>query len=252
MQYLSSLVENDIKLHCQIVVIPGVTDGKSLIKTISDLSELYPGVSSIGIVPVGRTKYISSIPLVSKKLAQEIIDSIEKISKQLRKKYKKGFAYCADELYIKADKPIPPTKSYDDFPQHENGIGMVRLFVNEIKRLTKIKNIKGKYLILTGRLALPFLHLLVTRLNDLGCANNNIDVAGVDNLFLGKSVTVSGLISAQDFERTIQKVQKKYDRIILPPNCINDLNQFIDNRQIDSKKIIIAAKTINQLIKCLQ
>ena len=77
MQYLSSLIDNNIKIHCQIVVIPHITDGANLIKTITDLSTLYPGVSSIGVVPVGRTKYANNIPMVSEKLAQKTIGLVE-------------------------------------------------------------------------------------------------------------------------------------------------------------------------------
>lgn len=253
MQHLSSLIDNNIKIHCQIVVIPHITDDANLIKTITDLSTLYPGVSSIGVVPVGRTKYVNNIPMVSEKLAQKTIGLVDRFHKKFRKKYKTGMVYLADEFYIKAGLPIPETQYYDDFTQHENGIGMVKKFINEIKALNNTKKIKGKFLILTGRLALPFLEQLKRRLEKLRCIENgNIDVLAVDNRFFGNSVTVSGLISGADFALTISKCKKKYDHIILPPNCVNDSGKFIDSKAINDKRIIISPHTIKELLKCLQ
>lgn len=253
MQHLSSLIDNNINIHCQIVVIPGVTDGVNLFKTITDLSTLYPGISSIGVVPVGKTKHINSIPMVSRKLAQKTISLVEEFHKKFRKKYKTGMVYLADEFYIKAGLPIPETQYYGDFPQYENGIGMARKFINEIKALNNTKKIKGKFLILTGRLALPFLEQLKRRLEKLRCIENgNIDVLAVDNLFFGNSVTVSGLISGADFVRTISKCEKKYDRIILPPTCVNDSGRFIDDKTINDNRIIVSPHNIKELIKCLQ
>lgn len=253
MQHLSSLIDNNINIHCQIVVIPGVTDGVNLFKTITDLSTLYPGISSLGVVPVGKTKHINSIPMVSRKLAQKTISLVEEFHKKFRKKYKTGMVYLADEFYIKAGLPIPEAQYYGDFPQYENGIGMARKFINEIKALNNTKKIKGKFLILTGRLALPFLEQLKRKLEKLRCIENgNIDVLAVDNLFFGNSVTVSGLISGADFVRTISKCEKKYDRIILPPTCVNDSGRFIDDKTINDNRIIVSPHNIKELIKCLQ
>ncbi len=253
MQHLSSLIDNNINIHCQIVVIPGVTDGVNLFKTITDLSTLYPGISSIGVVPVGKTKHINSIPMVSRKLVQKTISLVEEFHKKFRKKYKTGMVYLADEFYIKAGLRIPEAQYYGDFPQYENGIGMARKFINEIKALNNTKKIKGKFLILTGRLALPFLEQLKRRLEKLRCIENgNIDVLAVDNLFFGNSVTVSGLISGADFVRTISKCEKKYDRIILPPTCVNDSGRFIDDKTINDNRIIVSPHNIKELIKCLQ
>ncbi len=252
-QQLSSLIDNDIKIHCQIVVIPGVTDSAQLMKTINDLSALYPGVCSIGVVPVGRSKYMNSIPMVSKKVAQKTIDLVNELRTAFWKKHNTGIVYCADEFYVKAELPIPETEYYDNFPQYENGIGMVRVFINEIKSQIRVNRVKGKLLILTGRSALPFLNLLKVKLENLGCGENNlVEVVGVDNLFFGNSVTVSGLIGAGDFTRTIGVLKKEYDRIILPPSCVNESGEFIDNKTINSNRTIVSPSSIKELITCLQ
>jgi NifB/MoaA-like Fe-S oxidoreductase len=253
MNQLRSLIDNNIRLHCQIVLIPGVIDGTDIIKTITDLGRLYPGVASIGVVPVGKTKYLRGISLVSRKLARNTIGLVETLHKKFRQKYKKGIVYCADEFYIKAGFPIPETSYYDDFPQHENGIGIVRLFIDEIKGLNRIKKMKGEFLILVGISALPFLNMLKMKLTQLGCIdNNNIKIKGVENSFFGNSVTVSGLIGAHDFTRTISGQDKTYDHIILPPNCVNDSAEFIDDKTIDDKRVLISPDSVKELLQCLQ
>ncbi len=252
-QQLSSLIHNDIKIHCQIVVIPGITDGAQLVKTINDLTMLHPGVVSIGIVPVGKTKYINGIRLVSKNAAKRIIGLVESYHKQFKKKYSKGIVYCADEFYIKSGLPIPSTRYYDDFPQHENGIGMVRLFLEEVKSLRRASRLKGKFLFLTGKLASPYLNLLKLKLEELGSiADSNIKIIAISNRFLGNSITTSGLIGADDFARTINQYQKKYDRIFLPPNCTNDSGRFIDNKILEHDRVVISPKSVKELIKCLR
>jgi len=251
-QHLLSLIHNDIKVHCQIVVIPGITDGTHLVKTIDDLTKLYPGVRSIGIVPVGKTKYMSGIQLVSKKSAKNIVGVVEGYHECFKKKYEKGIVYCADEFYITAGLPIPETPYYDDFPQYENGVGMVRLFLEEIKNLRKVGRIKKKFLFLTGRLALPYVNLLKIKLKELSSiTNSNIKIVAIDNLFFGSSITVSGLIGADDFARTINECQDEFDRVFLPPNCTNDSGKFIDNKIFESDRVVVSPKSVKELVKCL-
>ncbi len=253
LEQLSGLADNDIHLHCQIVVIPDLTDGINVVESIKDLSRLYPGVSSIGVVPVGRTKYLKRIPAISKMHARETIAIVNELHAQLRRKYQRGIVYCADELYIKAGFPIPNTDYYDDFPQYENGIGMLRSFMDEIEEFEGMNAVRGKLLILTGRLALPFLTLLKTKLEGTESLKNlSIDMVGVDNLLFGDSVTVSGLIGASDFTRVINERKTHYDHVILPPNCTNDAGAFIDSQTINDSRIIVSPRSIEELIKCLQ
>ncbi len=252
MKSLSMLIEHNIKLHCQVVVIPGVTDGESLFRTINDLSKFYPGVASIGVVPVGKTKYLKHITQISIKSARQITKMVNEFHEKFRKKYKCGLVYLADEFFIKCHNPIPEASYYDDFPQQENGIGMVRLFIDEIASLSKIKEISGRNLILTSKLALPFVKMLKSRLEGGGSGKARIDIRAVRNHFFGDSVTVAGLIGALDFSRVMQGLHKRYDRIVLPPNCVNESGKFIDNKIISDKKVIVSPNALGELIKWLQ
>jgi len=229
LEWLAKLADRNIKMHCQIVVIPGLNDGASLVQSINDLSAFYPAVESIGIVPVGRTKYSKHTPEVSKTLARKIVELSEKKNRVFRKKYGKGLVYLADEFYIKTGSPIPGTSYYDGFPQYENGIGMVRYFLDEVRTITKFRKTKGRFLMITGELVKPYIDMFRKHLSNLtGKGHTDIDVLSVKNTFFGNSVTVAGLLSAGDFFEKISKSNKKYDRIFLPPNCVNDSDLFID------------------------
>lgn len=251
-EQLWSLVNNNIKLHCQIVVIPGINDGENLVSTITDLAELYPGIVSIGIVPVGRTKYSDTIPALSQTYMKKIIKKVTDLYRIFKKKYHCGLVYIADEFFIKTGTDIPPVDYYDDFPQYENGIGMARSFLNDIASLNTKRKIRGRYLFMTGVLATPIVNELKVRLQKLGCITDNIIICPVSNEFFGPSVTVSGLLSAQDFSTALSKVSTKYDKIILPPNCINDSKQFIDNQYLEEDRVIIAPNNMKDLLSCLQ
>ena len=251
-EQLRSLIDNDIKLHCQIVVIPGINDGADLIKTINDLSELHPGILSIGIVPVGMTRYLKNITTLSTHRAKEIIDQVMNLHKIFNNKYHRGLVYLADEFFINTQINIPQQDYYDDFPQYENGIGMARSFLTEIERIDTTRKIHGRYLFLTGTLALPIIKQLKAKLQELGCIKDNIIIDPVTNNFFGDSVTVSGLLGASDFTATLEKTSTPYDKIFLPPNCTNNSQQFIDNMLIDDKRVIIAPNNLKDLIRCLQ
>jgi putative radical SAM enzyme (TIGR03279 family) len=248
LETIKQIIDNDVKIHCQIVVIPGITSGRSLARTIKDLSQLYPGVASIGVVPVGKTKYIRGIQSVSKKLACSIIDFTQSLQNGFRKRYNRGLVYLADEFYIKAEHQIPDRRHYDDLPQYENGIGMVRSILDEISSIRKVKRTKKKYLLLTGKSAFPFMRILRARMQP----NIKVDIKAVKNDLFGNTVTVSGLLGARDMKRRIARLTTTYDRIFLPPDCINENHEFLDGGIIEDPRVMVAPGSIKELLKCLQ
>lgn len=248
LETIKKLTHSDVKIHCQIVVIPGITSGRSLIRTIEDLSQMHPGVQSIGIVPVGKTKHLQGIPSVTKRMAQSIIKIGHQFHKSFRKKYRRGLMYLADEFYIKAGHPIPDRNYYDDLPQYENGIGMARTLLDEIKQIKRIKRTKGRHLILTGVSAYPFLKIMKAKFE----SGIRVDVLPVKNEFFGPTVTVSGLLGGHDIKNEIKRLTIKYDRIILPPNCVNDSKDFLDEVAVSDRRVLIAPPSIKELLKCLQ
>lgn len=245
---LKALADENIRMHCQIVVMPGMTDGQSLTRTIDDLGRLHPAVASIGVVPVGRTRYAPLVRLVSRAQSRSIIRTVQALHEGFRRKTGRGLVYLADEFFVKAGLPMPERAYYDDLPQYENGIGMVRIFLEETEHIKKARKKKGKYLMLTGASAYPFLQHLKARFEP----EIEIDIESVANRFFGRTVTVSGLLCGQDLNRAIARRGRSYDRVILPPNSVNDDGQFLDGCKISDGHAIIAPATMRELIKCLQ
>jgi putative radical SAM enzyme (TIGR03279 family) len=248
LEKMKKLINGDVKIHSQIVVIPGMTNGRSLVRTIEDLSQLYPGVQSIGVVPVGRTQYIKGISSVTKSMAGSTVKIVHQFHNGFREKLKRGLVYLADEFYIKIGHRIPPRQYYDDLPQYENGIGMARMFLDEIEQLKKVKRTKGKFLMLTSISAFPFLKVLKAKL----APGIQFDIEVVENHFFGPTVTVSGLLTGRDMKDKINRLTTEYDRVILPPNCTNESKRFLDDETIDDDRVMIAPSSIKELLKCLQ
>lgn len=245
---LKALAGENIKLHCQIVVMPGLTDGQSLVRTIKDLGRLYPAVASIGVVPVGKTKYAKGVRLLSIGQSRWVMRAVQAMHRDFRRKTGRGLVYLADEFFVQTGRPLPPRDYYDDLPQYENGIGMARRLLEAIDQPMKIRRMKGRHLVLTSHSAYALLLRLKARLE----SKIDIDVKRVTNRFFGRSVTVSGLLCGQDLERAAARHGAHYDRVILPPDCVNDEGRFLDDHHIRSRRVRIAPETMKDLIRCLR
>ena len=201
---LKDLAENDISFHTQIVVCPGINDGPDLESTIQDLAGLRPALLSIAVVPVGLTKHRKGLPRLkafTPPLARKILSRLIPLQKRIKE------LFMADEIYIQAERPFPPAKAYADYPQLENGVGMMRKFMEEFKSLPASGRDLG---IITGVSAFPF----IKKLFKPPCK-----VIPVQNRLMGKSVTVTGLLSGKDILDAIKG--KPLRACIIPPNCLN-------------------------------
>ena len=136
---LQRLLDNDIEIHAQIVLCPEINDGKILEKTLRDLAARHPKVVSAAIVPVALTRYNKDERLtrVTPEFCRRTIREVEKLQKEFRKALGTTFAFLGDEIYIKAGVEIPSRRHYGDYPQIEDGVGMVRSFLNKFERLLK-------------------------------------------------------------------------------------------------------------------
>lgn len=227
---LKFLADNKIRLHTQIVLCPGHNDGKELSRTIHDLHCFYPYVSSVAVVPVGLTMYRrQNIMPVEKEDAKEALKIIESFQKRFKKRHGDPLVYGADELYIKSEIPFPPLKDYGDFPQIENGVGMVALFMNCIKKvkIPKLLPRKRRFLTITGMSFYPFLKKFLKLLNTEGI---NIDILPVENRFFGTSVTVAGLLTGRDIIKTLLDKTDSKDVVLLPDVVLREgENMFLDD-----------------------
>ncbi len=234
---LRRLAENGITTHSQVVLCPGINDGRHLEETIDDLSRLYPGVETLAVVPVGLTKYRGDLPPLrtcSGEEAATIVDFIEDRQKRLHARLGTRFVWPADEFYVLAQRDFPARASYEKMSQFENGVGMAREFMTVFnRRRARLKQMRSdkRVAFLTGYSAHPFLSRQVLPFirDELGL---NLCLHPIRNRFWGETVTVSGLLTGQDLLDQARKKADEFDVAVLPPNCLNTDNLFLDDMSL--------------------
>jgi putative radical SAM enzyme (TIGR03279 family) len=196
------MLDAGIEIHAQVVLCPGINDGEILQRTIRDLAAEYPRVKSVAIVPLGLTRYNTDERLtpVTKEFCERIIGEVVPVQRELRATLGTTFAFLGDEIYLRAGRRIPGRKHYGDYPQIEDGIGMVRSFYGEFaalwRRLERKPPREAARLygtIVTGQLFAPVLSDLVARLNER--FGTRLHVAAVENQYFGSEIVVAGLMT---------------------------------------------------------
>lgn len=219
LERMNRLAEGGVKLNGQIVLCPGWNDGAELDRTIKDLGALYPGMTSLAVVPVGLTKYrqgLPEIPAVDRELARKVLAQLDTWQAHFLESVGTRFVYAADEFYLKAEMPMPSQEAYEDFPQIENGVGLVQKFRREFDQALKRGRKQPepqKLTIATGMLAQPFIRELCTRFTEQH-PQVQIEVIAVENHFFGQAITVAGLLTGQDLVRAL-KNNIKGDRLLI-------------------------------------
>src|SRR5205085_10833265 len=174
---LRRMMDAGIEIHAQVVLCPGINDGEVLSKTVEDLAAEYPRVRSVAIVPLGLTRYNTDERLtpVTPEWCRQIIREVGALQRELKKRLGTNFAFLGDEVYLRADVDVPGRRHYGDYPQIEDGVGMVRPFREEFARLLRrvekagVRDAAGlQGAVLTGTLFAPVLEELVGRLNEMG------------------------------------------------------------------------------------
>ena len=237
---LKKLRENGLEFHCQVVLCPGVNDGRVLTRTIEDLAALWPASRSLAIVPVGLTKHREGLaPLkgFDAQSARQLLDEIRPYQKRYLHDLGTRFVFPSDEFYCICGEPIPDSHEYEDYPQIENGVGMLRLLEQECEEAFEFLFPNGKpvhtqpltLLIPTGVSAQPFIEKLVNRYKP---ENTEILVIPVINRFFGETITVTGLIVGRDLIDTLKGIPA--DRILICDTMLRDqTDRFLDDISID-------------------
>ncbi len=201
---LDILFEHGITMNGQIVLCPGWNDGAELEYTIEQLSRYLPVMESVSVVPVGLTKYregLAPLRLLTKEEAGQTIDIIEKWQRKLYPLHDLHFVHASDEIYLLADRPLPEEDRYDGYLQLENGVGMLRLFMDQFReelrhhRPSAAK--KRRVSIACGRLPAPILAGLLRELTDRFPGIEPL-LYPIRNDFFGETITVSGLVTGGD------------------------------------------------------
>ncbi len=197
---LTDLVESDIHLHTQIVLCPGINDGSYLEQTINDLANLYPGVESVAVVPVGLTKFQihEELRCFTKEECSKILDDLVGRQAEFLERFGTRFVFPSDEFYIGAGREIPSDETYEEFAHLENGVGLVRYLHTSFElawedyadmALEKPRHVT----IVTGKSGYPAILPLVEKMNAI--PNLEIETIVAENKFFGPTVTVTGLLT---------------------------------------------------------
>ncbi len=238
-----------LEVNCQIVLVPGINDGKELSRTLSDLSNLHPTIKSLAIVPIGVTKFrsgLKKVDIFDKELSTGLIDKIKVRQESYLEELGTRFVFLSDEFYVLANKDLPSYQEYENFPQLENGVGLMKLFESEIydelEKLTRASLDKKTYIIATGSLAFDFMKNLckgiAIKLDGL-----NLIVKPIVNDYFGDTITVSGLVTGIDLVNQLKGMQN--DGIIIPKSMLKaDEDVFLDNLGLDEVSKMLKSRII--------
>lgn len=218
--------KNKIPFHAQIVLCPGYNDGAELKRTLSDLAELKNTVLSVAIVPVGITQFRKEgLKQVDKKCAQETI--------KIASKYKR--VCCSDEFFLLAEQDIPPTKYYGNFNQLEDGVGSIRMLLDDFKSRKLPKKIKTplKLSFATSYAAKYAIDKIAEKLNKI--KNLSVTVNPVKSDYWGQDITVAGLITTDDLIKTVKNIDA--DIVIIPSVMLRPYSEdFLDGKNLSYVK----------------
>lgn len=214
--------KNKIPFHAQIVLCPGLNDGAELERTLSDLAELKNTVLSVAIVPVGVTQFRKeSLKQVDKDCALQTIEIASKYNK----------VCCSDEFFILAEKAIPPAKYYGNFAQLEDGVGAIRMLLEDFKQLELPKSLNKplKILFATSYAAKAALDEICSKLNRI--KNLIAEVVPVKSNYWGRDITVAGLITTDDLIEALNG--KEGDFTVIPSVMLRPYSEdFLDGKTL--------------------
>jgi len=234
MAELRAFADGGIRMHTQVVMCPGLNDGKDLDRTIAALGELYPAVLSLAIVPVGLTRFHKGeIRPVGKSDAEAALAIIDARRAEFRERFDDPFVHASDEMYLKAGTPFPPLEEYGELPQIENGVGMVPDFFERLGclPLREAAGQTGTRILVTGKSFEPFLRETARKMRR-HLPGLRLEVLGVENAYFGPEVTVTGLLTGKDVAQAL--AGRDAERVILPSVVLRDEgDMFLDDMTVD-------------------
>ena len=238
LKYIDRLNAADVEMNGQVVLCKNVNDKEELERTISDLEKYIPNMRSVSIVPSGLTKFrdgLYPLELFEKEDACAVIDTIEKWQKHFYEKYGIHFIHASDEWYILAEREMPEEERYDGYLQLENGVGMIRSFIEEVKDY--LDSIEGDDRVInvstiSGVLAYDTIKSSCDKINKK-FPNVNVHVYKIINDYFGHSITVTGLLTGQDICSQLSG-KELGDNLLLPTNTLKaDENIFLDDMTLE-------------------
>ena len=235
------LAAHGIRMHTQIVMCKDLNDGEELKKTLTELAKLRPSVQTIAVVPVGMTTHregLSDLKPVDKQCAIDTIKMVEAFNKE------QGglFCWCSDELYVKAELPVPSLEYYGKLDQIENGIGLCRVFVDAAKdelASVKVCDKKATIGLITGQSFKGYLKEVTELINEK-YPNVEFKIYDIINNFFGTTITVAGLITGTDIVAQVKDPPKD---IVIPATMLREFTTtFLDGMTVEGLEDKLNAK----------
>ena len=219
-------IEAGIEINGQIVLCKGINDGKELEYTIEQLTRYLPNLTSVSVVPVGLTKFRDGLyPLepFNKEDAMEVLDTIHKWQNKIMEEHHTHMIHASDEWYILAERELPEEDNYDGYPQLENGVGMIRLFLTEVAEtlaLLEGDDRRHTVSVATGLLAEPYIRQAAAKIQ-VQFPNITVHVYPIINKFFGEKITVAGLLTGQDLKEQLTG-KELGEQLFLSCNVLRD------------------------------
>ncbi len=231
-----------LQIHAQVVLCPGINDSIQLEKTLRDLASFHigevPAVASVAVVPVGLTRFrlsVDELTPVTRSIAVEVISQVRSLSKEFRQQFGSTFAWLADEWFLIAGEELPDESEYEDYPQIDNGVGSIHLFIKQFitaaQKLLPSKVKTRKLTWVVGNAVEQAFQPILKRLNLVEGLEVNMRALNSD--YWGQSITVTGLLTGHDLLLNLQG-QDLGDGILLPSIMLkHDESVFLDDISIE-------------------
>ena len=236
LEYMRQFAKAGIVMNGQIVVCPGWNDGDQLRRTMSDIMEM--GFAGCSVVPVGLTKYrkgLAKLNPVDKETARDIIAIAEEYGQKCLEKFGTRLFFCADELFLRAELPLPEEDYYEGYRQLENGVGMLRSLESEFMSALEYEEAPQRFspfTIATGVAAAPHLRMLLQRAQEKFPALCG-QVIAVENDFFGHTIDVAGLVTGQDIAAQL-KGRDLGERVLIPLHMLrHGETVFLDDYTVE-------------------
>ncbi|MBR4622270.1 MAG: DUF512 domain-containing protein [Ruminococcus sp.] len=245
LRYLKMIADSGLMMNCQIVCCPELNDGDELRRTLNDLEALMPSIQSVAVVPVGVTKFRNGLyplrPFTGPEAA-DVIDIIAEKQALCLEKWDTRMVFPADEFFLLAGRELPDGSYYEDYPQYENGVGLLRSLRDEVEQALEDapESVPPRVITLATGTAAEAFHKELAALIMKRYPSLDIRVVGIVNNFFGETITVAGLVTGGDLieqlrgrelgeELLIPRVMLKADEpVFLDDLCVSDVERELD------------------------
>ncbi|MEO0377685.1 MAG: TIGR03279 family radical SAM protein, partial [Cyanobacteria bacterium P01_A01_bin.17] len=234
--------ERRLQVHAQVVLCPGINDGPHLERTLKDLAQFHtgeiPAVASVAVVPVGLTRFrpnLDELEPVGDAIATQVIDQVQTLQAQFQQELGSTFAWLADEWFLIAGQPLPPASHYENYPQIDNGVGSIRLFLQQFQQaalaLPSQVDPARCYTWVVGNTVARAFQPIIERLNQV--QGLEIKMAALASHYWGQTMTVTGLLTGQDILKALQG-QDLREGLLLPQLMLKyGTHEFLDDTTVE-------------------